>query len=349
MSYAGATGTDDSPMDPTLSPTLSRPTRTLPLLDHLAWLLLAAVLAGLACTVDGFFSAGIAEILAKAALPGLLGIGLSFVLIAGRIDLSGESTMALAAMMIALAIGSHGVGLGWALDPSWLVVPATLAGALLIGGLAGAINATLVLRLRIHAFLATLGTYALLRGLAALLSGGHSVSGFPAELGLAWTATVLGLPVPAWILLAAFAGCGLVLRRTAFGRQLYRIGADPQDAARDGIAVGRVVTGAFVISGLLAGAAGWLLAARTETAIANFGFGLLLQSFAAATIGGTSLRGGAGRLSGVLAGALLVSAIGTAIGRAHLPPQTGPAIHGLLVLAAVLVDRARLQPRPAPP
>jgi ribose transport system permease protein len=337
-------------MDPTLSHPASRVAWTLPLLDHLAWLLLAAVLAGMAWSIDGFFTTGIAaEILAKAALPGLLAIGLSFVLITGRIDLSGESTMALAAMTIAMAAGSQGVGLGWALDPSWLVVPATLAGALAIGGLAGAVNAALVVRLRVNALIATLGTFVLLRSLAAFLSGGHSVSGFPAEFGLPWTAALLSLPIPAWILLVAFAGCGLVLRRTTFGRQLYHTGADPQAPARDGIAVGRVVTWAFVIAGILAGAAGWLLAARTERAVANFGFGLLLQSFAAATIGGVSLRGGAGRLSGVLAGALLVSAIGIVIGRAHLPSQTAPVVYGLLVLAAVLVDRARPRPRPAPP
>ena len=117
----------------------------------------------------------------------------------------------------------------------------------------------------------------------------------------------------AWVLVATYAVFALMLAKTPFGRHLYMIGGNPTASARAGIAVGRNVTLAFILSGLLAGLAGWLLASRTAGATANLGIGMLFQAFAAVVIGGVSLKGGQGRLSGVFAGVLLLSSIQTAI------------------------------------
>ena len=113
----------------------------------------------------------------------------------------------------------------------------------------------------------------------------------------------------AWVLVAAYAVFAVMLAKTPFGRHLFRIGGNPVASARAGIAVGRNVTVAFILSGVLAGLAGWLLASRTAGDAAPLGIGMLFQAFAAVVIGGDSLKGGPGRLSRVFAGVLLLSSI----------------------------------------
>ena len=119
------------------------------------------------------------------------------------------------------------------------------------------------------------------------------------------------------------------------------IGGNATASNRAGIRVPRDVILAFVLSGLLAGLAGWLLASRTAGATANLGIGMLFQAFAAVVIGGVSLKGGYGRLSGVFAGVLLLSSIQTAINVMGMPPHYTMMIQGTLVLAAVLLDTAK--------
>ena len=116
------------------------------------------------------------------------------------------------------------------------------------------------------------------------------------------------------------------------------IGGNSVATFRAGIRVGQVVAAAFILSGALAGLAGWLLASRTAGATANLGIGMLFQAFAAVVIGGVSLKGGFGRLSGVFAGVLLLSSIQTAINVMGMPPHYTQMIQGSLVLAAVLLD-----------
>jgi ribose transport system permease protein len=136
-----------------------------------------------------------------------------------------------------------------------------------------------------------------------------------------------------------------ILTRTRFGRYVYLIGGNPQAPFRAGIAVDRILIQIFVISGMLAAFAGWLLAARTNGATANLGMGMLFEAFAAVVIGGVSLQGGVGRLSGVFAGVLLLSSIDTAINVMGMPPHYIQVIRGGLVLAAVLLDSVKTQIR----
>jgi len=153
---------------------------------------------------------------------------------------------------------------------------------------------------------------------------------------------VLRVPVLVWTLLAIYGLFHVVLTRLRLGRYIYMIGGNVTAPFRAGIGVGRVVVGVFVLSGVLAAAAGWLLAARTNGATANLGTGMLFEAFAAVVIGGVSLTGGVGRLSGVFAGVLLLSTIDTAINVMALPPHYMQVIRGGLVLAAVLMDSAKV-------
>ncbi len=308
-------------------------------LDHLVWFILAIVLTVFSLSIDGFFQIGIfLNILEQSAFVGILAVGLSLVIIAGHMDLSIESTMALSAMATALFFGTNGAGMGLVLDPTWLVVPVTLVGSLLLGAAIGAGNALLVVRFKINAFIATLAAFIALRGAVVALSGGRSVYGLPAELRAIAIGDFLGLPLLGWVMLAIFLVFQFTLRKTPFGRYIYLVGGNPTAPFRAGIRVDRIVVLSFVLCGMLAAVAGWLLAARTAGATANLGIGMLFETFAAVVIGGVSLKGGIGSLSGVLAGTLLLSAIRTAINVMGMPPHYTQMIHGGLVLAAVLLD-----------
>ena len=149
---------------------------------------------------------------------------------------------------------------------------------------------------------------------------------------------IAGIPLLAWVLILVYLAFSFIFAKTPFGRHLIMIGGNQTATYRAGIRVGALVTLAFVLSGALAGLAGWLLASRTAGATANLGIGMLFQAFAAVVIGGVSLKGGYGRLSGVFAGVLLLSSIQTAINVMGMPPHFTMMIQGGMVLAAVLLD-----------
>lgn len=312
------------------------------LLDNLVWLILIVVLAVFSASIDQFLQIGIfINILQNSTFIGIIAVGLSLTLIAGHMDLSIESVMALAAMLVALTFGTGGAGGGLELSPSFLAFPVSLAMALGVGALIGMLNGLLVVRLEINAFIVTLAAYIWGRGLVVALSGGRSVYGLPDELRAMAIQRVLGIPFLAWAFIAVYVVFAFILSRTPYGRHLFMIGGNTVASNRAGIRVARNVILAFVLSGTLAGFAGWLLASRTAGATANLGIGMLFQAFAAVVIGGVSLRGGQGRLAGVFAGVLLLSSIQTAINVMGMRPHFTMMIQGLLVLVAVLLDTAK--------
>jgi ribose transport system permease protein len=162
--------------------------------------------------------------------------------------------------------------------------------------------------------------------------------GLPDDFRTVATADLFGLPLLVVILIVAYVLFHVILTRTRFGRYVYLAGGNVTAVFRAGIPVERVLYTVFIMSGVLAAIAGWLLAARSNGAAPNLGFGMLFEAFAAVVIGGVSLRGGVGRLSGVFAGVLLLSAIDTAINVMGLAAYYMQVIRGGLMLLAVLLD-----------
>jgi ribose transport system permease protein len=307
------------------------------LLDHLVWLILAVILLLFSLTIENFFQLGIfLNILQHATFVGLIAIGLSFCIIAGHMDLSVESVMAFAAMLAAWLAAARGSASGHELAP-WL----TLLIVLGFGALAGAFNGVLIIRLQINAFIVTLATFIAIRGLGLVLTGGRSMYGLPDGFRAVATTSLFGIPLLVVILVVAYLAFHVLLSRTRFGRHVYLIGGNPVAPFRAGIPVERVLYTVFILSGVLAALAGWLLAARTNGATPNLGLGMLFEAFAAVVIGGVSLRGGIGRLSGVFAGVLLLSAIDTAINVMGLDASYMQVIRGGLMLLAVLLDSVK--------
>ncbi len=306
-------------------------------LDNLVWAILVIILAIFSLTIDQFFQIGIfLNILNHATFVGLIAIGLSFCIIAGHMDLSVESVMAFAAMMAAYLAAARGSASGLEIAPGL-----TLIAVIAFGALAGLFNATLVIRFQINAFIVTLATFIAIRGLGLVLTGGRSMYGLPDSFRGVATLDVFGLPLLIVILISAYVFFQIVLTRTRFGRHVYLVGGNPMAPFRAGIDTRRILYTVFILSGILAAIAGWLLAARTNGATPNLGLGMLFEAFAAVVIGGVSLRGGVGNLSGVFAGVLLLSAIDTAINVMGLDASYMQVIRGSLMLLAVLLDSVK--------
>lgn len=308
-------------------------------LDNLVWFMLLFVLAIFSIFVPNYFQLGIfANIIEASSVLGVMSIGLAVVIITGHMDLSVESVAALAAMTVGILFCSAGIGLGITLQPEWLMVPVSLLVALTVGALIGMLNGVLVVKLNMSAFIITLASFIWARGLVVAISGGRSAQDLAPAIRWFGIQRLLGLPLTAWIAISCFVVFSLIMAKTPFGRHLIMIGGNQQATYRAGIKVTRNLIIAFVLAGAVAGLAGWLLTIRTSGATANLGIGLLFNAFAAVVIGGVSLKGGIGSLPGVYAGVLLLSSINTAINLMGLPANFTQVIHGLLVLAAVLLD-----------
>jgi ribose transport system permease protein len=315
-------------------------------LDHLVWFMLAAVLIAFSIFVPNFFQIGIfANIVEQSTFVGVMAIGLAIVIIAGHMDLSVESTAALAAMITGILFCSHGIGLGLTFTPEWLVIPVSLAIALTVGGIIGFLNGFFTIKMKMNAFIVTLASYIWVRGLVVAISGGRSAQDLSPSLRVIGIEQFLYVPLIAWIAILSFIVFSFIMSRTPFGRHIMLVGGNAVAAFRAGIKVDRLMFISFILAGAIAGLAGWLLAIRTSGATANLGTGMLFNAFAAVVIGGVSLKGGVGKLPGVYAGVLLLSSIHTAINLMGLPAHYTQVILGLLVLAAVLLDTLKLQIR----
>ena len=314
--------------------------RTLELvLDNLVWLILALVVIIFSVTVPNYFQLGIfANIIEASSVLGVMAIGLALVILAGHMDLSVESVAALGAMAVSILFCSAGIGMGIRLEPEWLNVPVSLLVAIGVGALVGSLNGYLIVKVRMNAFIITLAAYIWVRGIVVAVSGGRSAQDLAPAIRWFGIQRLLGLPLTAWIAIGCFVVFSFIIAKTRFGRHLVMIGGNENATFRAGIRVNRNLMLAIILAGAIAGLSGWLLAIRTSGATANLGVGLLFNAFAAVVIGGVSLKGGLGSLPGVYAGVLLLSAINTAINLMGLPANFTQVVHGLLVLAAVLLD-----------
>ncbi len=342
----GATGSGGSQAQAKPSLTRDRRAALEFLLDNLVWLMLIMVLAVFSIFIPQFFQIGIfANIVEQSTFVGVMAIGLAIVIIAGNMDLSVESVAALTAMVTGMLFCARGIGLGITLTPEWLVIPVSLAIALLVGATIGVINGLLVVHLKMNAFIVTLASYIWVRGLVVAISGGRSAQDLAPSLRVMGIETILFIPLIAWLAIGCYVLFTFVMAKTPFGRHVTMIGGNAVATFRAGIKVDRLVLITFIVAGAIAGVAGWLLAIRTSGATANLGVGMLFNAFAAVVIGGVSLKGGIGRLPGVYAGVLLLSSIHTAINLMGLPAHYTQMILGALVLAAVLLDTLKLQIR----
>lgn len=311
-------------------------------LDHLVWFILATVLLVLSFTVEGFMQWGIyRNILVHAVFVGILAIGEALVIISKEMDLSIESVAGLAAIVTAWLTGTG-------LDASGLMINgyATLAIVLCMGLLIGFFNGFMTVKARISSFIVTLAGYLMFRAIGLVVTNGHGVIRLLPEVTAVAKLKIGGFPIIILVMVFVYIVFYLFLTRTRFGHHIYLVGDNKQAVFNAGIRVDRLLIGVFALSGMLAAFTGWLLAARTNGAAPNIGMGMLFEAMAAVVIGGVSLKGGTGNLMGVLAGAILLSAISTAISIVGIPAFYMNVIRGGFILVAVLLDAGVQRVRP---
>ncbi|WP_400159533.1 substrate-binding domain-containing protein [Arthrobacter sp. BPSS-3] len=266
------------------------------------------------------------NVLLTAAVVALIAAGQTYVIILAEIDLSVGAVLGFSAITTASVISQYGVVAG-------------LAAGLAVGALAGLINGVLVTKAKMPSFIATLATMSIFAGLTLQFSQGNPVKVTSDAFLALGQGNLLGIPTPIWIMLVLGVLFGYILARTRYGRELYATG-DNADAARlAGISTDRVKIIAFMISGVLAATAGFILTARLGTAQPTAGTGLELAAIAAVIIGGTSLSGGRGALLGTLVGAVLLAMIDNGLNLLNVSPFLQSVVKGAVILLAVFVDR----------
>ena len=295
----------------------------------------------------------------------LLGLGQTFVIIGAGIDLSVGWVMSLCSVTSALAIR-------WAFNHGMPLFPSAVIGftaAVATAAVIGFVNGVIIAKLKVPAFIVTLGTSFIVRGVALLMAENTTVIGLPPGIraygnealaylvrgeggGLYWLAPpeVSGellrrmdriLPYPVLITAVVVALAMFLLRKTQFGRHTYALGGNLEAARRAGIPVDRRIIALYMLSAITAGIAGFLSTLRFSAGSAVIGDPLLLSSIAAVIIGGVSLFGGAGTITGTVIGSLIIAVLTTGLVMLNVDAFWQFIVVGAVVIIAVLIDQSR--------
>ena len=271
------------------------------------------------------------NIIRQTAINGILAIGVTFVILAGGIDLSVGSVMALCGAVAA----------SFSMTASESFIGLAVVAGLATGLAAGLVNGFLVAYLRIPAFVATLGMLSVARGLTFIYTDGRPISNLSKPFLWFGNGTVLNIPVPIVALAVVFAVCWFTLRHTVFGRHVYAVGGSERAAITNGVNTRRVTALTYAISGALAALAGIILTARSTAALPQAGVAYELDAIAAVVIGGTSLAGGRGTLIGTLFGALIIGTINNGLDLLGISSYYQQVVKGSIIVGAVLLDVSR--------
>lgn len=313
------------------------------MIDRREWLsrnqaiLLAYALAIALWVATSLFANGFASwdntrtLLLEACFIGIVGVGQTFVVLGGGVDLSVPWTLNSAATLMTLWTHGQDGGLVW-------VLPAILLGAVLIG----LVNGLGVTVLGVSPIIMTLGVNGVLQGgLLLVTRGGQSPNAPPLIRHLASNA-VGGVPIAVLIWLAMGAVAWLLLSRMTFGRKLYAVGTGATVARLSGVRVDRVLVGTYVVSAVSAAVAGLLLVGYVGQAYLGMGDVYLFSSVAAVVIGGASILGGSGHYMGTIAGALILTILTSLLPILNLNPAALQVIYGLVILATVGLASVRI-------
>jgi ribose transport system permease protein len=292
-----------------------------------ATLVVAILLFGAfaALTHGSFLTLGNLENVAvQSSMILLVGFGMTVVIIAGGIDLSVGSTAAVV-----------GVTTVWLLQEGGLAALPAFALAIALGALVGLVNGAAVVWLRVPGIIVTLGAMTALRGVAFLLAGGYAVRSTDPSLAFIAQGSVVGIPLPILIVLAAVALVHLLLGHTTFGREFYAVGGNSQAARLAGLNIRLITLAAYVICATLAAVAGLIAASRTQAGSPIIGIGWELEAVAIVVLGGANLFGGAGRVLGTLLAGLLLGMIKNWISLQAISSAIEGIVTGTLLIVIV--------------
>lgn len=270
------------------------------------------------------------QIALQAAINAIIAVGMTFIITSGGIDLSVGSTVALGGVLAAMAMRDTAIG---PFGGFFVAVGVGLA--------CGLFNGFLITRIKLPAFIATLGTMGIFRGLALVISEGRPIYGFGREF-LQIFAGNIG-PIPTSVIAATLVALigWFILSQTRFGKYTIAIGGNEQTTRRAGIPVNRYKVGIYGLGGLLTGIASALLLARLSSGDPTYGNSFELDAIAATVMGGTSLDGGEGSISGTIVGALIISIVRNAMNIFNVPSYWQQVVIGGVIVLAVVLDQWR--------
>lgn len=281
---------------------------------------------------DRFISpSNLSNLLRQVSINALISFGMTFVILTGGIDLSVGSILALSSALLASMITSG-------MNPEMAVIVAAVIGL----GL-GAVNGIIVAYGKVAPFIATLATMTIYRGATLVYTNGNPISGLsedPIFMGLG-QGDIAGVPVPAILMLIAFLVLLFILNKTPLGRQTYAVGGNEKVSFIAGIKINRVKIVSYAITGLLCALAGAVLTSRLNSAQPTAGMGYELDAIAAVVLGGTSLSGGKGRITGTLIGALIIGTLNNGLNILNVSSFYQQVVKGIVILLAVLMDRKK--------
>ncbi len=264
----------------------------------------------------------------QASINAVIAVGMTFVIIAAGIDLSVGSIVALSGVVLAGALQAS------------LPVPVAILLGLGVGALCGLSNGLLISFGRLPPFIATLGMMSVARGIALFYIDGRPVSGFSAEFRSLATGEIARIPSPVIIMIVLYILAHCILHWTKLGRYTYAIGGNEEAANLSGINTRMIKTTIYALCGMLSGLAAVLLTARLNSAQPIAGLMYELDAIAAVVIGGTSLLGGEGTISGTLIGVLIMGILRNGLNLVGVSSFTQQVVIGSVIILAVLIDMA---------
>ncbi|MEH6854820.1 ribose ABC transporter permease [Priestia megaterium] len=266
------------------------------------------------------------NIVLQVSIIAIAAFGMNYALIIGGIDLSIGSTIALSGTAAALLLQTN--------IPFFLVILIVL----LLGAILGAFNGILISKLHIPAFIVTVATMGIFRGIAYITTDGLPISIQNESFLALGNGSFLGIQIPILILLGLFLINHVILSKTKFGRRAYISGGNEEAAVYAGINVSKLKIGVYIITSSMAAISGLILASRLYSAQPNAATGYELDAIAAAVLGGTSLSGGSGRIVGTFIGAMIIGVINNGMNLMNVPYFYQLIVKGLVILVAVYVD-----------
>lgn len=288
--------------------------------------LLLAIMNDKFLTVNNF-----SNVLIQNATVGVVAVGMTLVIITGGIDLSVGSVVALCSALGAGMMKSGGVPWGIA-----------IFGMIIIGTVIGFAQGLLISRVKMPAFIVTLGVMGIARGLTMIYLQGMTISGLPVDMQFLGNGYIGGvIPTAVMILFAVFAIGFYMLKFSTFGRALYSLGGNREATELSGINVKRIETMAYTLNGMACGIGAIILTARLGSAITTAGQGLEMDAIGASVIGGVSLAGGRGTMLGTLEGVLILGVLNNGMNMLNVDPFFSGVLRGSVILIAVLIDTLR--------
>lgn len=301
------------------------------------YFLFAFVVIILALTNGNFMTMNNAvNVLLQTSIISVIAIGMTYVIITGGIDVSVGAVMAIAS--------GCGVGLIKLFNaPPWLGVLVII----LVGLIFGIINGVSVAYLKMPAFLVTLATMGIARGLTLVISRGKSWYDLPPIFAWIGKGSFLGIPVLIFMVILLYILGIILLKQTVYGRKVFAVGGNPEAAKVSGIDVRKIQMSTYALLGLITGIAALMTTARLGSFWAAMGQGVEFTVIAGVVVGGTSLAGGVGSLGGTLIGVLLMGVINNALNLWGVPAEWQDVARGMIIFLAVMMDALRTKYRKA--